>query len=170
MFIDSHDATATLGLIPDGPAGIHATLKIMSCFVKEGKKTLSIRDKALSLVSGLLQKDWSGEVRCLHAFVRDHIRYVGDITDVETVQSAVYTLRHAAGDCDDKSVLLASLLESIGHPTKFVAVGMSPGMYEHVYLETKIGTRWVPLETTEPVEMGWQPPPGMVKARMEYVN
>lgn len=170
MFLSAAPPESVLGLIPEGPAGIAATLKCMGAFVRSGKKMMSIRNKAIDLSSGLDQKDYSGEVRCLHAFVRDYIRYIGDVTDVETVQSPDATLRLAAGDCDDKSVLLCALLESIGHPTRFVAVGMSPGVYEHVYVETKIGNSWVPLETTEPVEVGWQPAPGLIKARMEYFN
>ncbi len=63
---------------------------------------------------------------------------------------------------------LLLLLESIGHPTRFVAVGFRPHNYSHVYLETKIGNTWLGLETTEPVEVGWQPKG--VMARMEIFN
>lgn len=170
MFLSNANPESTLGLIPEGPAGIAATLKIMGNFVRQGKKLITVRNKALTLTQQLDQKDWSGEVRCLHAYVRDHIRYIGDITDIETVQEANITLSNHAGDCDDKSVLLAAMLESIGHPTKFVAVGFTPGVYEHVYVETKIGNNWIALETTEPVDMGWEPPAASIRARMEYVN
>jgi hypothetical protein len=170
MFLDNPAHESTLGLIPDGPPGIYATLKYMGGFVQDGKKLITVRNKALALVAGLKQKDWSGEVCALHGFVRDFIRYVGDISDVETVQSADTTLRLAAGDCDDKSILLAALLEAIGHPTKFVAIGFQPGVFEHVYVETKIGNKWIPLETTEPVDAGWAPSDAIVKARMEYFN
>lgn len=170
MQLTAYQSNSTLGLIPDGPAGIAATLKIMGQMVRSGKKdTNNVRNVALGLVADLQQKDYSGEVRALHAYVRDCVRYVQDVTGVETVQTPQVTLMNHAGDCDDKSVLLAALLESIGHPTKFVAVGRAPGEYEHVYVETKIGPRWIPLETTENVEPGWEPPRDIFRYRMEFV-
>ena len=173
MYINAQRAapvTATLGLIPDGVAGIRATLKYMSQFVKDGKKSMTVRNQALSLTGHLAQKDWAGEAIALHAFVRDEIRYVMDTTDVELVQTPDATLSIGAGDCDDKSTLLCALLESIGHPTRFVAVGSEPNLFEHVYVETKIGGNWIVCETTEPVPIGWQPPLQFRVARMEHHN
>lgn len=116
-----------------------------------------MRETALDLTNGQRQKDWSAEVRALHSFVRDRIRYIRDIRGVETLHTPEKILDQEQGDCDDKSVLLASLLESIGHPTRFVAIGFKPGTFSHVFVETKIGDKWIALETTEPVEMGWRP-------------
>lgn len=147
----------TLQAIPDGPEGVYHTLKIMRQLAREGKKSPIIRQLALSLVRGNHQKDWVGEVKNLHAFVRDKIRYVKDIEGVETVALPEITLQLEQGDCDDKSVLLASLLGSIGHPTRFVAIGFKPRQFSHVFVETKIGDKWIPLETTEPVSIGWTP-------------
>ncbi len=142
----------------------------MGRLVREYKKSMAVRGTALRLTASCEQKDWSCEVRSLHAFVRDNIRYVGDITNVETVQSPDKTLEYGAGDCDDKSTLLCALLESIGHPTRFVAIGFQAGVYSHVYCETKIGSSWIPLETTEPVEAGWSPDPRAIVERMQFVN
>lgn len=159
MYFDAsgNSITATLQAIPDGKAGTVATLKIMREITKAGKKSLPVRSLAVSLTNGANQKDWFNEAKILHRFVRDKIRYVKDIRGVETVQTPDVTLSIGAGDCDDKSVLLASLLESIGHPTRFVAIGFKPDDFVHVYPETRIGTSWIPLETTEPVEVGWSP-------------
>jgi transglutaminase-like putative cysteine protease len=147
----------TLQAIPDGPAGIRQTLNIMRQFVKAGKLNYRFRQLALSLVKRNGQKDWFGEIRDLQHFVRDNIRYIKDIRGVETVATPDITLDMGQGDCDDKSVLLATLLESIGHPTRFVAVSFRPGQFAHVFVETKVGQQWIPLETTEPVEPGWYP-------------
>lgn len=162
--------TATLQMIPEGIPGISATLKVMGGLVKQYKKSMAVRNMALSLTQSCLQKDWACEVRSLHQYVRDNIRYVNDITDVETVQTPDKTLELGAGDCDDKSVLLCALLESIGHPTRFVAIGFEPGIYSHVYCATKVGAQWVPLETTEYVEAGWEPPSDAVIERMYFYN
>lgn len=149
--------TSTLQALPEGRAGVEETLKQMRLLVRQGKKALSVRMTALSVVQMQGQKDWVGEVRALHNFVRDQIRYVRDIRGVETLHTAEKLLEIRQGDCDDKSVLLASLLESIGHPTRFVAISLIPGKFCHVFVETKIRAAWIPMDTTEPVDIGWAP-------------
>ena len=159
---------STLQQIPDGPEGIYITLRHMRRFIRDGKIKPVIREKAMQLTSHLHPKDWVGEVQAIHKFVRDDIRYIKDITNVETVAWPEYTLEKRAGDCDDKVVLAGALLESIGHPTRSVAIGFIPGVYCHVLLETKIGAKWVTVETTEPVEVGWQPKNTLAKPMVIY--
>lgn len=161
----------TIGLVPSGAAGIKATLQAMSRMVLAFKKDPGVRELASQLVRDLPQYDAAGEIKALHAFVRDHIRYTGDIAGVETLQTPKVTLQTGVGDCDDKSTLLASLLESIGRKTRLVAVGFRPGGgYSHVLVEVRSGKsgRWVPLETIKPVEAGWQP--AGIKRRMVAHN
>lgn len=146
-----------LSNIPRGLGGVRATLSMMSKLVNYSKKNPAIREAALNIVRDLPQKDYKNEVVKIHAFVRDHIRYVKDVKGVETLQYPLNTLEIGQGDCDDKSTLAASLLESIGHPTRFIAVGFRPNSCSHVYLQTKIGQKWVGFETTEPVPLGWEP-------------
>jgi len=153
----SEPITYNLQTIPDGRAGIRATLKLMSQLVKQYKANPDIRELALRLTSQLPQKNFGGEVKILHQFVREHIRYVKDIRGIETIQTPLQTLRLRAGDCDDKSTLVASLLEAIGHPTRLIAVGFSPGTLSHVLVQTKLGSKWIGVECTEPVELGWMP-------------
>lgn len=160
--------TATLAALPDGKEGTRATLKIMARLVAEGRRALPVRLAAQQLVQPLRQRDYAAEVRQLHAFVRDRIRYVRDIRGVETLQDAERTLTLKSGDCDDKAVLLASLLESIGHRTRFHAVGFAPNSYSHVYAETYLGREWVALETTEPWATG-RAPAGAVSHMIVHV-
>lgn len=144
--------------IPDGLAGTEATLTHMMQFVREYKINPIIRRLASELTLPLRQKDFAGEARILFEFVRDEIRYLYDVAGIETLQTPIVTLENHVGDCDDKATLLATLLESIGHKTRFVAVAFRRGEIEHVFIETKIGDRWVPMDPTEPVEMGWSSP------------
>jgi transglutaminase-like putative cysteine protease len=150
----------TFGMLPDGPAGIRQTMKIMVSLVRQWKKDPGVRELATQLVRDLPQGDTTAEVRALHAFVRDHIRYTNDTRNVETIQTPRATLELGVGDCDDKSTLLASLLESIGRPTRFVALAFgTPARYSHVLVETMLGSnrQWYPLETIKPVVAGWAP-------------
>jgi transglutaminase-like putative cysteine protease len=160
--------TYTLQSLSNGPAGIRETLKIMSAWVRKYKASRDIRELALHLTSDLSQKDYISEVRRLHLFVRNNIRYVKDIRGVETLQTPVQTLRIGAGDCDDKSTLVASLLEALGHPTRFTAVGFAKNTYSHVLVQTRIGEKWINVECTENVGLGWCPPG--IKAKMIQHN
>lgn len=148
--------TASLAQIPDGVAGTKATLNIMRQFVREYKKSLPVRELALSLVRQVPgHKNWVGQIKALHRYVQNRIQYVRDIRGVETIATPLVTIQTGQGDCDDQAVLLASLLESIGHPTRFVAIKQNSfGPFVHVYTETKIGPRWIPLETTENMRPG----------------
>lgn len=161
--------SSTLQSIPDGKEGTAETLKAMRRLVKDNKKSLEIRDLAVKIIGGIgNKKDWFGQAKNVQEFVRDKIRYIRDINGIETLQTPQATLRLGYGDCDDKSILVAALLESIGHPTRFVAIGFSPDNFVHVYPQTRIGTKWVTLETTENVSIGWEP--SGVKSRLIIDN
>lgn len=150
--------TVTLQALPAGDAAVAATLAHMARYVNAAKRDYRFVALARSIVAGLRQKDYRGEAARIHAFVRDRIRYVRDIRGIETLQTPEKTLEIGQGDCDDKSTLLATLLEVIGHPTRFVAVGIAPSTrISHVYVETRLGNRWVPAETTEPWPFGKGP-------------
>lgn len=150
---------SVLGELPPGSAGTRATLDLMRRLVARYKRSDAVRSVALALTRGLPPKNYTAEVRAVFEFVRDRIRYVRDVIGVETLQTPDVTLDLEAGDCDDKATLLASLLASIGHRSRFVAVGYTqPGAFQHVYLETLIGQRWVPLDATvSSAVVGWAP-------------
>lgn len=161
---------AVLMGIPDGPQGTLATLRLMRDIVLATRKTMPVRELALNLIRNVPgHKNWNGQIAALHRYVRDSIQYVRDVRNVETLQSPQKTLQYGQGDCDDKSILLSALLESIGHPTRFVAISVSPlGPYAHVYVETKSGNKWIPLETTEPWPAG-KPPPVFYKRMVVHI-
>lgn len=131
----------------------------MAKLASEGKTATPVREATLALIASVPQKNWRGEVSRLFYFVRDKIRYTKDIRGIETVQTPVKTLEYRQGDCDDQVTLLASMLETIGHPARFVAIGFKPHHFAHVYLETQMPTGgWVALDPTEQKPLGWEPP------------
>lgn len=146
-----------LGFLPSGADGVRATLELMRGMVRTYKKIPQFRDFAAKKIKHLPQKAYNAEINTLFEYVRDCIRYMRDVRDVETLQTPDVTVKLGYGDCDDKSVLLATLLEATGHPTRFVAIGTKPGRYQHVYVETLSGKKWIPLDPTEPQPMGWKP-------------
>jgi len=70
--------------------------------------------------------------KALFYFTRDSFEYISDPNAYEYVKTARQSLVSEGGDCDDSSVLLASLLDSIGIPVRFVFI---PG---HVYVQAYI--------------------------------
>lgn len=138
--------------IPAGAEGTRHTLRIMRDLVREWKVHPKLRQLAKTIVQSCPAKSAKCEAGRIHAFVASKIRYVRDVAGVETVQDPEVTLRDRCGDCDDQAVLVGALLQSIGRPVRFIAVGFSPTQFAHVFAETTIGPHWVALETTE---KGW---------------
>lgn len=147
------------------------TLSYMRTFAEDYKIHPVVRTLALSLTRTLPQKDYNGEIRALWDYVKNRVRYVRDVRGVETVQTPVKTLEYGQGDCDDKSTLLASMLESLGHLTRFRAVGFGPRNLCHVLVDVydDHNKKWIALETTENVNLGWTPP-GVVNEMIEGVH
>ncbi len=153
--------------IPKGKAGAKRTLELMRDLAREGARSAEIRTLAVRQVSGYQQKDYRGEACSLLSFVRDHIRYVRDTRGVEILQTPSVTLNIGGGDCDDKSILLAALLTSIGHRVQFIAVSFMQDMFSHVWVRTNINGQWVDLEPTEPISCGERIPS---KGAVEHIT
>lgn len=126
---------------------------------RQARRDPGIRYLSAGLVFDVSPKDYRAEVNTIFKFVQENIRYTLDINNVETLQFPENTLEFGYGDCDDMATLLASMLESIGHPSRFAAMSFGlPDEFDHVLVQTLIGTRWVTLDATEPNPMGWEPP------------
>lgn len=146
---------------------MRATLQVMRDFARASvaNPDQTVRSKAEQLTRGLPARHWFGEIRALHQFVRDDIRYLRDPVNLERVATPEMTLEIGQGDCDDKATLLAALLDSIGHPARYVALAFNGDGFSHVLVETKVRNTgndrsdWMPLETILPdKDMGWYPP------------
>jgi len=145
--------------IPNGAAGVFTTAAAMRQLINAYKTDIEIRTTAGNLVFLTPEKNDLAEVEALFNFVRDNIRYLKDVHAVETLTTPDRTLQLGYGDCDDQVVLLGSLLESIGYPTKIVLTGYGdPGIFEHVYLQTLIQNQWVDMDPTEQIPLGFAPP------------
>jgi hypothetical protein len=149
--------------LSEGKRGILETANYMRTLVVQSKTDMTIRNLALSLVRFLPDKDEIGEIETVFNYVRDHIRYVKDIYGVETLSTPEHTLEIGQGDCDDKSVLLASLLESIGYSTMFKLTGYHGNEFEHVMTFVVFSNGVLTLDPTEPEPAGYEPPGATVE-------
>jgi transglutaminase-like putative cysteine protease len=160
------------GHSPSGDAGVRATLDIMVEVVLAYRWAPLVRTWAQEIATACANRDRRCQVAELHGWVRDNIKYLPDVRDVETIQTPDYTLRVGSGDCDDQSVLLASGLESIGFETRFAAQELNGEGFSHVSGQVHLGRGWLNLETIlrtlpydwhdlcagSPMPVGWFPP------------
>jgi hypothetical protein len=95
---------------------------IVKRYTYSRKKDPKIRKLASALVSSRDSNDSIGRISDIFRFVTDKIRYVNDPVNIEHLSDPVETLYVGAGDCDCKSMLLMTLLESIGYKCFMVLV------------------------------------------------
>lgn len=158
--------------IPDGRAGTIATLQYMRAIVDRDGNDPYIRKTAEHLVRDCKGHDFLCEINALFSFVKDRITYRRDPLLTEYVQDSRRTLEAGVGDCDCKVVLLCSLLQALGHRTRFVVIGQDRETLSHVYCEVLTKQHgWLPLDpTNEQAHIGWEARARVREAYPAYVN
>lgn len=140
--------------IPDGDAGVEATVRRMQSIYRDALRDPRIVQFAQRLV-GLDQADGqAAQVQAVAAFVRARWRFVGDSLGFEQLKTPDRLLSESEsygklqGDCDDATLLLMTLLGAIGIQSRIVVVQRDPRSpsFDHVYLEAWDGRRWVALD------------------------
>lgn len=147
----------------DGDPGIARTIQWMNAIVrgKEGASHPAVRSTAVDIVRGLSSRDKPGQIAAVLAWVKQNIDFRGEYK--ELLQSPVVTLQLCAGDCDDHSMLIASLLKSLGFTTRFTTVAADaedPGQFTHVFCEVldPSSGQWTALDSTVANSSpGWRP-------------
>jgi transglutaminase-like putative cysteine protease len=145
------------------------TLKQLIKIAREQKTEPIVRQTIENLLSNTQEKNWIAEIETLTNFVKKSIRYTRDIEGVEYVKTPLRHLHNlmdsglSYGDCDDMSLLLATLLGSAGYKARFVIV-RTPGnpypSYNHIYVEAfePKSKKWVALDATmKDRSFDWQP-------------
>ena len=127
--------------------------------VEQGKRDPKIRDLAVAVTRGCRSKEYACEARTLHDYVRENVRYVKDIASVERLATPQRTLfMENAGDCDDSSIALCALLESIDHETRLILIDPDlSGKFTHVISQVRLGDTWYWMKTTRKVPFNWAP-------------
>lgn len=119
----------SLPVTDGGLDAVRATLKKMAAIIRKytSDATTVNAARALCVNAGVRDQrvDRRKCIQVLQNFVRDHIAYFYDPRMTELLQTPPQTLSVGTGDCDDKTILLMALLESIGMETEILAVGGS---------------------------------------------
>ena len=152
------EANLYVGALPDGIEGIEATLALMSQVVNVYKKDPEITALARDTITGLAKR-YAAQAAALLRLVQENVQYTLGPEGVQQLQTPDNTLAMGHGYCTDMATLLASLLASVGHPTRFIAASIFQQPMWHVWVQTKIGDRWVDADATmEDAPLGWAPP------------
>lgn len=150
--------SGTLTRMPSGMAAPYATLRTMRALVRQWRTNVDLINAATSIVYLTPAKDEHAEVNAIFEWVRDNVRYMRDVHEIEVISNPWITLHRMVGDCDDKATLLATLFEIAGYPTRFVIAGYSnPGIFEHVYVQVCVGREWLDADATESASLGFSP-------------
>jgi hypothetical protein len=117
----------SLPVTDGGLDAVRATLKKMAAIIRKYSSDASTLNAARSIcVSAGVTDQRQSRKRCiqlLQNWVRDRIAYFYDPRDTELLQTPPQTLHIGTGDCDDKTILLLAMLQSIGYDTELLAVG-----------------------------------------------
>lgn len=147
---------STVQPLAKGWRGTLRTLRAMAEFCRRDAASQELRDLAHSIIGHVPGHDFQNEINALFYFARA-ITYRRDPVQVERVQDALRTIQYGTGDCDDKTVLLVSLLATCGHRARFVVCGPTVGRWAHVYCEVQTKRGWLPLDPTpETAAPGWE--------------
>jgi len=151
--------------LPAGDAGTAKTVGWMRRLITQGSKSLPIRETAANLA--MRHATDQGKIGAIFGFVRNKMKYVRDPLHQEMLAGADYHYStmgvegYARGDCDDHTIMLGAMLESIGYPTRITTARMRPGngSFDHVYLEVNDRTGWIPLDASNKKREAGEPPP-----------
>lgn len=129
--------------IRNGFGGNLDTVSQMRLLARKRAGDPRVREAALAILraAGTSSHDYLSEALAVGDYVKSRVSYVRDPDNIEHLQDPVLMLRdidagRAAGDCDDMSLLIATLLLSIGCQPWFrtVRYSGSTGAYNHIYV------------------------------------
>lgn len=166
--------------IAGGNAGSRVTVAAMSKLVDQGLRDPVVIQAAQDAIRNVPERDDRLTFEAVLADVRRRMRYTADPIDAEVVKAPRYVIERTRVrnerepmDCDDVSVLLASMLSALGYQTQFVTVATDqnrPSEWSHVYVSVRNHEGvWVPLDPiVREHGVGWQVPNGELTAPRAY--
>jgi len=124
-------------------------LKAILGLIKQGSRDLKVRELALTITREA--PDDREKARRLFEWAKQKLVFARDPFKLEDIQTARRTLKLQAGDCDDFTVLMGSMLESIGIPAAVHLVRTRPaGEFNHIYPAAKTRAGELALDLAAP--------------------
>ena len=129
--------------LPNGANGNYKTVSIMKNIARTRSTHPLIRRLALNIIqdANLPSHHYLDECKAIGEYVRKFVRYQKDPQGTEQLTDPVLLVKmiqegRAMGDCDDISLLIATLILSAGHNCSFRIVKYKKilGPYNHIYV------------------------------------
>jgi len=140
--------------LPEGTNGLLSKINIIGELINKGSQNIDIRSLSVELISGLEDFDFQSELEVIYNWVIENIRYVRDIDNIELIHDADKVLEFRAGDCDDFTILLGSMLKSIGFPIQMVIASRNGIDFEHIYLRVNLNNKWIVCDASMKMPLG----------------
>ncbi len=135
--------------LPPGEAGIWTTLRAIRDATRQQAADPGVREAAHAIVAGCGPNDSECRGERIIQWVRERLAYVPDPVEVEALSLATSHLRRisesgtSAGDCDDATVLIATLARAVGIPVRItVASFRDSKQFHHVWPDLVLGGSW----------------------------
>lgn len=160
----------------DDEAATAQTIAVMSEMARRDAWSEPVREAAHQAAAGATTP--RGIAAAVHAWIQSRIKFVEDLipaglAGVEDPAQAevlirpadLLAMREPAGDCDDFSMLCASMLLALGIEPKFKTVAAdptNPGAYSHVYVVANLprrvgaGAEDVAIDASHGPHIGWE--------------
>jgi hypothetical protein len=133
----------------EGDPGVAITIREMRRLVRQGKQDPVIHELAAKILrtARVPAYEWEAEARAVFDSVHRNLRFTRDVHGNEALHGAADIVRLGIGDCDDFTVLICSLMQTIGAPCRIITISVDPdGEFSHVYPEVEINGRWIAMD------------------------
>lgn len=146
-------------LIPNGNAGIMVSAGKIVELIREysGNEDPASQERIRFLAEDITRpcrsKDYLCNVRRIYDWMLKNIKWDRDPDGKEMLRSPIVTLDRRVGDCDDHTILMGSLIKSMGIPVRIVLVASyKPEVFNHVLIEALVPVedklKWIAVDTT----------------------
>lgn len=131
------------GKLSNGKKGNIETINIMKEAARRCAASPIVREFAISILNQYKTKsnDYVDEALAIGDYVKKTVRYVRDPDGIELLTDPLTMIDKmqkgiARGDCDDMSLLIATLLLAVGHSPSYRAIRYDSnyGHFNHIYV------------------------------------
>lgn len=144
--------------------------------INQGKRDPIIRQLVSEILRGVAEKDYENELDAIFSWVRKNIRYTRDPHNVELFQRPSRILEMGIADCDDLSIIIGAMVQSIGYPLRLRVIGVQSADPEHIYPLVGVppsennleSIQWVAMDASVSQPIGWQLPQNQLKSAVDY--
>ena len=145
---------------PSFESSLQFTVETMKDYAVIRRSDPRIRQLAASVAKLCEPRDGACQASALLAWVRYWMHFLAD-PGHELIQDPIITLRLGVGDCDDLSVLYATIAEAMGLNAAYVTGSpiATSSLPRHVLPAVGANGRWIPAEVCHPsLPFGTWPP------------